>query len=80
MSERSPVSLDLLQAMVQRVLDGQTMLREDVRNVRRRLSRIEHAIASVQRAEVDRHDDEIATQDQLDALAARLDRLEGRAS
>ena len=78
MSDRPPVSLELLQTMVQRVLDGQTMLREDVRNVRRRLSRIEHAIASLQRAEVDRREDDIAAQDQLDALAARMDRLEGR--
>lgn len=44
-------SLELLQAMVQRVLDGQAMLREDVRNVRRQLFRIEHAITSLQRAE-----------------------------
>ena len=80
MSERPPVSLELLQAMVQRVLDGQAMLREDARNVRRRLSRIEHAIASLQRAEVDRGEGEIATQDQFDALAARLERLEGRPS
>ena len=50
MSEHPPISLELLQTMVQRELNGQAMLREDVRSVRRRLSRIEHAIASLQRA------------------------------
>ena len=59
-SEGPPVSLELLQTTVQRVLDSQTVLREGVRNVRRRLSRIEHAIASLQRADVDRREDEIA--------------------
>ena len=54
MSERQPVGLELLQSMVQRVLDGQTTLREDNRNMRRRLSRIEHALLALQRSDVDR--------------------------
>ena len=45
-----PVSLDLLQSMVQRVLDGQNLHREDIRNIRRRLSRIEHQLASIESA------------------------------
>ena len=45
-----PVSLDLLQSMVQRVLDGQNLHREDIRNIRRRLSRIEHWLASIESA------------------------------
>ena len=36
------------------------MLRDDVRNVRRRLARIEHAIASLQRADVGRREDEVS--------------------
>ena len=51
MSERPPVSLEVLQAIVQRVLDGQAMLRENALTLHRQLSRIEHAIASLQRAE-----------------------------
>ena len=51
MSERALVSLELLQTMVQRVLDGQASLREDVRTMHRQLSRIDHAIASLRRAE-----------------------------
>jgi hypothetical protein len=80
MSEREPVSLDLPQRMVQQMLDGQRMLREDNRGLRRRLSRIEHSLLALQRAEVDRTEAETATQDQIDALAARLERLEDRAS
>ena len=78
-SERAQVSLELLQSMVQRVLDGQKMLREDNRNLRRRLSRIEHALLALQRADVDRTEGETGTQDQIDALAARLERLEDQA-
>jgi hypothetical protein len=72
------VSLELLQNMVQRVLDGQTMLREDNRNLRRRLSRIEHALLGLQRAEVDRSEGESGTQAQIDSLVERLERLEGK--
>lgn len=72
------VSLDLLQSMVQRVLDGQAMLREDNRNLRRRLSRIEHALLALQRAELGRSEGEGGTQDQIDALAERLERVEAK--
>jgi hypothetical protein len=67
------VRLELLQSMVQRVLDGQTMLREDDRNLRRRLSRIEHALLGLQRAEVDRSEGESGTQAQIDSLVERLE-------
>jgi hypothetical protein len=79
MSGREPVSLELLHGMVQRVLDGQKLLREDNRNMRRRLSRIEHGLLALQRADVDRTESETATQDQIDALSARLEHLEDRA-
>ena len=82
----SKVSLELLQSMVQRVLDGQGMLREDNQNMRRRFSRVEHRLAAIehallalQGAAADRTESETGTQDQIDALAARLERLEGRA-
>ena len=85
MSDRPQVSLDLLQTMVERVLDGQTMLREDNRNLRRRFSRmehrmsaIEHALLALQSAAADRTEGETSMQDQIDALAAGLERLEDR--
>lgn len=86
MSDPPRVSLELLQKMVQRVLDGQTMLREDNRNLRRRFSRVEHrlsaiahALLALQSEAADRTEGETSTQDQIEALTARLERLEDRA-
>jgi len=72
-------SLELLQQMVQRVLDAHKVLCDDNQQFRRRLSRIEHALLSLQRAQVDRLEDDAAVQDQIDALTARRERLEERA-
>jgi predicted nucleic acid-binding Zn-ribbon protein len=73
----------LLQEMVQRVLDEQRelrdhvrLLREDNQAVRRRLSRIEQAMLGLQRALLDRVEGDSAVQNTIDALTARLDRLE----
>jgi hypothetical protein len=74
----SGVSLEMLQSLVQQVLDGQKLLRDDVRNVRLRLGRIEHGIATVQSALVDRLEGETGMQEQIDGLAARVERLEQR--
>ncbi len=41
------VSLDLLQQMVQRVLDSQRETREDVREIKARLGRLESEVASL---------------------------------
>jgi len=51
-------------------------LREDNQQFRRRLSRIEHALLSLQRTQVDRLEDDAAVQDQIDALTLRLERLD----
>ena len=70
-------SLELLQQMVQRVLDAHRVLRDDNQQFRRRLSRIEPALLSLQRAQVDRLEDDAAVQDQIDALTARLEERAG---
>ncbi len=66
------------EGMVQRVSDGQRMLRDDNRNLRRRLSRIEGAILGLQRAALDRAEETGETQEQIDALAERIAKPEGR--
>lgn len=43
-------SLELIQSMLQRLLDGQNMLRDDVRNMRRRMSRLEANMVALQRS------------------------------
>jgi len=68
--------LELLHQTVQRVLDAHKVLREDNQQFRRRLSRIEHALLSLQRTQVDRLEDDAAVQDQIDALTLRLERLD----
>jgi hypothetical protein len=72
-------TLELLPQMVQRVLDSQKMLREDNRQIRRRLSRMEHALLALQRAHVDRLERETDVQDQIDEMSTRLERLEEKA-
>jgi hypothetical protein len=73
--------------MVQRVLGGQAMLRDDSWSLCRRLSRIEHrlsamehAILVLQSSDADRVGAETDVQDRIDALTARIERLEGRTS
>lgn len=72
-----PVSLEWLGQMMQRQLDAQAMLRADVRQVRRKLDRIERSIHALQRADIDRVEADADTQEQLDAIGRRVERLEG---
>ena len=69
-------SLELIQSMLQRLLDGQNMLREDVRNVRRRMSRLEASMVALQRSSLDAQEGEASVQEQVDGLATRIERLE----
>ena len=69
-------SLELIQSMLQRLLDGQNMLRDDVRNVRRRMSRFEASMVALQRFDLDAQESEGSIQEQVDGLAARVERLE----
>jgi hypothetical protein len=71
-------SIVILQRMVQKVLDGQTMLHKDNQNMRRRLARIERGLLNLQRADSDRTEAETDLQEQIDAIAERLDHLEQR--
>jgi hypothetical protein len=57
--------------------DAHKVLREDHQQFRRRRSRIEHALLSLQRAQVDRLEDDAAVQDQIDGLTARLEERTG---
>ena len=73
-------SLELIQSMVQRVLDMQKMLRDDVTNVRRRISRMEASMIALQRSSLDAQEGEAGVQEQVDGLAARVERLERKAT
>ena len=64
-------SLEMIQAMVQRVLDGQSMLREDMADVKRRLSSLEMAVAQV-------HSDFAGQSMRIDRVEGRLERIERR--
>jgi len=65
------VGMDLLMQMVQKVLDGQKDIREDVREIKTRLGRLETDVAQlhVYRAE---------QSTRLDRLSDRLERVERR--
>ena len=87
MIELEEATRALLQNMVQRVLDGQGLLREDNRNMRRRLarieqrlSRVEQTLLAVQQVEVDHAAADTGMQEQIDALTDRIERLEERTS
>ncbi len=74
------VSLELLGQMVQQILDGQKMLRDDNRNMRRRLSRMEQQLLALHRGQLERAEGEASSQDQLDNLSERVERLEQHAA
>jgi ubiquinone biosynthesis protein UbiJ len=73
-------SIIILQRMVQKVLDGQTMLRKDNQNMRRRLGRIERTLLNLSRADTDRTEAEGDLQEQIDSLTERLESLESKAT
>jgi hypothetical protein len=70
------VTLELLGQMMQRQLDALGMVRADVRQLRRKLDRIERSILALQRSDIDRTETEADTQEQIDALGRRVERLE----
>ncbi len=72
------VSLELLYALMQKTFDEVRVLREDNANFPRRLGRLEQAMLALQRAHVDRLESEVGTQDQIDALMRRMERVEER--
>ncbi len=74
-----PVSLELLGQMMQRQLDAQGLLRADVRQMRRKLDRIERSILALQRSDIDRAETDADTQEQIDQLNRRIERLEAEA-
>lgn len=71
------ITLDALAVLIQRGIDGQTMLRTDVRQMRRKLDRIERAIHELQRADIDSDEAETDVEAQIDALTRRVERLGG---
>jgi len=75
-----PVSLELLGQMMQRQLDAQGLLRADVRQVRRKLDRVERAILALQRSDIDRAETDADTQEQIDQITRRIERLEADAA
>ena len=65
------VTLDMPGQMMQRMLDGQRDLREDVHDIKRRLPSLEMAVAQV-------HSDFAGQSMRIDRLEGRLDRIERR--
>lgn len=62
------VSLEMIQTMVQRVLDGQSQLREDMGDVKRRLTSLEMSVAQI-------HADFAGQSMRIDRLEGRLERI-----
>ncbi len=71
-------SLELLQAMVQRVLDGQAGLRDDMIDVKERLVSLERATVASRRDQANDAEHVAHVQAQMDRLAGRLARIERR--
>ena len=65
------VSLEIIQAMVQRALDGQSLLREDVSDVKRCLISLEMSVAQI-------HADFAGQSTRVDRLETRLERIDRR--
>jgi hypothetical protein len=65
------VSLEMIQVMLQRVLDGQSLLREDMADVKRRLSSMEMSIAQI-------HADFAGQSMRIDRRESRLERIDRR--
>jgi phage shock protein A len=67
--------LGLLQAMVQRVLDGQSALQEEVHELSYRMSTVEQQIANVAASEAS-HYASVSTR--LDHITTRIERIKRR--
>lgn len=72
------VSLEMLQAMVQRVLDGQKEQREDLREIKGRLTALELGQAAIKRDIAASAESDARIQGQLDRLSDRVERIERR--
>jgi len=72
------VSLEMLQAMVQRVLDGQKEQREDLREIKGRLTALELGQAAIKRDIAASAESDARIQGQLDRLGDRVERIERR--
>ena len=71
-------NLELLQAMVQRVLDGQAGLRDDMIDVKERLVSLERATVASRRDRANDAEHVAHVQAQMDRLAGRIARIERR--
>ncbi len=71
-------SLELLQAMVQRVLDGQASLRDDMIDVKERLVSRERATVASRREQANDAEHMAHVRAQMDRLAGRIARIERR--
>lgn len=72
------VSLELIQAMLQRVLDGQAVLAREMQELKARLSAVEQALLSVRRDLVLESEARFGIQRQVDHLDERVARIERR--
>lgn len=71
-------SLDLLQAMVQRVLDRLAEHSEEFKEVKARLASVERAVLGIRSDMVGHAHVDANLQDQLDRVSARVERIERR--
>lgn len=71
-------SLELLQVMVQRLLDGQLVLRDDVHDMRARLTSLERAVLASRRDQANDAEHVAHLQEQMDRLTDRIARIERR--
>jgi len=71
-------SLELLQVMVQRLLDGQLVLRDDVHDMRSRLTSLERAVLASRRDQASDAEHVAHVQEQMDRLTDRIARIERR--
>jgi hypothetical protein len=70
--------LELPQAMVQRVLDGQAALRDDMTDVKERLVALARATVASRRGHANDAEHVAHVQAQMDRLAGRIARIERR--
>ena len=71
-------SLELLQTLVERLLDGQRDMTIRLVGIERRLERVERALLAGQRLLLDRTEADTDIQHQLDAITRRVEALETR--
>ena len=71
-------NLELLQAMVQRVLDRQAEHSDEFKEVKARLASLERAVLGIRSDMVGHAHVDANLQDQIDRVSTRLDRVERR--